>query len=166
MKQICLVLCSVPIHMEVLGLDELMCLARGHSLNTPLPGKICRGAFRPSAFLIKPTWEIHALGQVAVAQFTYCNVYGCFEATGGGKEILGTHLSRKLHPAGLVECRALVRVSWSQLLHRGAHCPAAPLCAYSHTISTQCCLGRRRCCQCQLYVMVMSCEEQYPNCQV
>jgi len=92
---------SVVIHTKVLGLNELIFLAGGYSLDRHLPGKICRGACRPSAFLVKPTWEIHAVGQVAGAQFTYCNVYGSSEATGGGRELLCMHPSRKSHSAGL-----------------------------------------------------------------
>lgn len=102
MKQMCLVLYSVVIHMEVLGLHEITFLARGYSLNRHLPGKICRGAVRPSAFLIKPTWEIHAVGQVAEAQFTYCDVYGSSEATGGGRELLCLDPSRKWHSGRLL----------------------------------------------------------------
>lgn len=44
------VMLSLVIHIEVLGLNELIFLAEGYSLNRHLPGKICRGAFRPSAF--------------------------------------------------------------------------------------------------------------------
>ena len=96
------VMLSVVIHMDVLDLNELIFLAGGYSLNRHLPGKICRGAFRPSAFLIEPTWEIHAVGQVAGAQFTYCDVYGSSKATGGGRELLCMDPSRKLRSAGLL----------------------------------------------------------------
>lgn len=82
------VMLSVVIHTEVSGRNELLFLAGGHSLKRHLPGKICRGASTPSAFLIKATWEIHAVGQVAGAQFTYCNAYGSSEATGRGRELL------------------------------------------------------------------------------
>lgn len=78
----------VVVHIEVLGQHELLFQAGGYSLNRHLPGKICRGAFRPSAFLIKVIWEMPAVGQVAGAQFTYCNVYGSSEATGRGGEWL------------------------------------------------------------------------------
>lgn len=43
------------IHMEVLGLNELIFLAGGYSLNRHLLEKIHSGTFRPSAFLIKLT---------------------------------------------------------------------------------------------------------------
>lgn len=50
-------------HVVVLGLNELIFLLGVYSLNRQLPGKICRGAFRPPAFLIQLTWEVPALAR-------------------------------------------------------------------------------------------------------
>lgn len=120
---------SLVIHIEVLGLNELIFLAEGHSLNRRLPGKICRGAFRPSAFLIKLTWEIHAVGQVGAARFiSYIVVYTApWSPQGKEESCCASTLVENGIQQDFFECRALTGVSQSQLLPRGANCPAVPL---------------------------------------
>lgn len=121
-------LCLV-IHIEVLGLNELIFLAEGYSLNRHLPGKICRGAFRASAFLIKSTWEIHAVGQVGVAQFiSYIVMHTAPRRPQDEEEsCCASTLVENGIQQDFFECRTLGRVSESQLLPRDMKCPAGPL---------------------------------------
>lgn len=151
--------------MVMLSLNEFIFLLGGYSLNRQknLPCKICRGAFRPSAFLIKLAWEAPALGQVAGAQFMQCDVNGLCEATGGGAELLGMDPGRKWHLAGPV---------WVQDPGQGASVPAAAQgsrlfrhsCPASFTQHTsQAGWAGSSWCQRQACNVRVSCEGQYGN---
>lgn len=120
---------SLVIHIEVLGLNELIFLAEGYSLNRHLPGKICREAFRPSAFLIKSTWEIHAVGQVGGAQFiSYIVMHTApWRPQDEEESCCASALVENGIQQDFFERRTLVRVSESQLLPRDMNCPAVPL---------------------------------------
>lgn len=137
-----------------LSLDEVISLLRGYTLKRQLPGKLCRGAFRPSAFLIKLTGEVPALGQVAGAQFMCPS-----EATGGGRVLLGMNPGRKGHLAGLV---------WVQDPGQGASVPAAAQggqvsCHSSPALSIEHCHMLAGQTACGASSVMMSCEGQYGN---
>lgn len=120
--------------MVILSLNEFIFLLGGYSLNRQknLPCKICRGAFRPSAFLIKLAWEAPALGQVAGAQFMQCDENGLCEATGGGQSCWAWTLVENGIWQALFGCRTLGREPQSQLLPREADCPGIPVQPHSH----------------------------------
>lgn len=67
------------------------------------------------AFLIKPAGEVPALGQVAGAQFMWCDANSPSEPTGGGREFLGMDPGKR-HLAGPV---------WVQDPGQGGSVPAA-----------------------------------------
>lgn len=85
-------------HIDIWRLNKFIFLVGGYSWNTHLSGRICRGAFRPSAFLINLTWDFMAWTR---EQGHSCDIYSSSEDTGWGAELPCMHPSRKLHLAGL-----------------------------------------------------------------